>query len=159
MEVWSLADFVDSWDNKWFGEAKIHENYWSAELAIPFKTLRFNEGSKKWRFNCYRFDTQSNERSNWMRIPRNQWVFNLAYMGEMHWEKAPEKPKTNFSLIPFGTANYSQNFEENLAADYNFDGGFDAKMAITSGMNLDVTFNPDFSQVEVDRQVTDLQRF
>jgi len=72
------TDFNESWDNKWKGAAKIHEGYWVGEAAIPFKTLRYKEGSTRWRFNSYRFDTQTNERSAWQRVPQNQLIMGLV---------------------------------------------------------------------------------
>ena len=156
----TLNGFQTSWDNKWDGEAKIHNGYWAAELAIPFKTIRFKEGSKKWRFNSYRFDTQANENTVWTQIPRNQWIFNLAYMGDMIWEEPLKKPGTNISLIPYVAGNMIQDIE-NGEENPTFTGGIggDAKIGISAGLNLDITVNPDFSQVEVDRQVTNLSRF
>lgn len=155
-----LSGFSTSWDNKWAGEAKIYDGYWIAEFAIPFKTLRFNNASTQWRFNSYRFDTQSNEQSTWQQIPRNQWIFNLAFMGDMIWEAPLEKTGANISIIPYAAAGLTQDFEaadDRMKPTYNIGG--DAKIGITSGLNLDLTFNPDFSQVEVDRQVTNLDRF
>jgi hypothetical protein len=155
-----LRGFTTSWDNKWYGDAKIHDGFWVAEFAIPFKTLRFKEGTEKWRFNCYRFDTQNNERTTWARIPRNQWIFNLAYMGEMIWDEPLGKTGTNISIIPYVTGNYSKDFESvDQSSNWDSNFGGDAKIAVTSGLNLDLTVNPDFSQVEVDEQVLDLNRF
>ncbi|MEO1712270.1 MAG: DUF5916 domain-containing protein, partial [Bacteroidota bacterium] len=155
-----LDGFSTSWDNRWAGEAYIEDDYWTAELVIPFKTLRFKDGSQLWRFNCYRFDTQSNERTTWVQIPRNQWIFNLAYMGEMIWQEPLAKTSTNVSLIPYVSGGMDQNFEEGDGQVNPFWGiGGDAKIGITTGLNLDLTINPDFSQVEVDRQVTNLSRF
>ena len=151
--------FSTSWENKWTCEAKIYEDYWIAEIIIPFKTLRFNPESTKWSFNCYRWDTQNNERSTWMRIPRQYPIFTLAYMGEMIWEEAPVKSGSNVSIIPYTSANIAKNFEDDLPADKSFNFGGDAKFAVTSSINLDMTFNPDFSQVEVDQQITNLDRF
>ncbi len=157
----SFRDFSDSWDNKWAGNAKIHGNYWVAEVAIPFKTLRFQEGSTVWRFNAYRNDTQTNELSTWIRIPRNQIIMDLGYMGELVFAEPLKKPGKNISVIPYLTAGGVRDYEdpEQTRPDMNFDFGGDAKIALTSGLNLDLTFNPDFSQVEVDRQVTNLTRF
>ena len=152
--------FQESWDNKWNGEAKIHEGYWAGEFAIPFKSIRYKEGSNVWGFNCYRFDTQSNEQSTWNQIPRNQIIMSLAYMGEIHWEEPLQKAGANFTVIPYAAGGLVQDFESNNS-DPTFTSGFgaDAKVGITSGLNLDLTANPDFSQVEVDRQVTNLDRF
>lgn len=155
------SDFQDSWDNKWFGEAKIFENYWTAEMAIPFKTLRFKEGTTSWRFNSYRSDTQLNELSAWMNIPRNQIIMSLAYMGDMVWDKPLEKAGKNISVIPYVAGSLSNDFEDPDETGSPTKGnlGMDAKVALSSGLNLDLTINPDFSQVEVDRQVTNLDRF
>jgi len=154
-------DFDDSWDNKWKGESKMYEDMWTCEMAIPFSTLRFSKGAKKWRFNCYRFDTQSNEITTWIGIPRNRFVMDLGYMGEMVWEEPLEKTGRNISIIPYVSSSLNRNFEDasELATQSDVNAGFDAKISLTSGLNLDLTVNPDFSQVEVDQQVTNLDRF
>ncbi|MEL6867295.1 MAG: DUF5916 domain-containing protein [Bacteroidota bacterium] len=113
----------------------------------------------KWNFNAYRFDTQSNERSTWNRIPQNQIIACLGYMGDMQWEEPLGKQGGNISLIPYVTGSASQDFESKEPAMADWGIGGDAKIAVTSGLNLDLTVNPDFSQVEVDRQVTNLDRF
>ncbi len=154
-----LEDFSSSWDNKWKGESFIGDHWWSAEMAIPFSTLRFQEGGTKWRFGCFRFDTQSNERSAWIEIPRNQWLFNLAYTGDMIWEEPLPPSGANVSVIPYLSGSYAQDAEEPVDKPFAGGAGLDAKIGITSGLNLDLTVNPDFSQVEVDRQVTNLSRF
>lgn len=153
-------DFAGSWDNKWYGEAQIHDGYWVAEFAIPFKTLRYREGSTQWRFNSYRFDTQTSEVSSWIRIPQNQVIMDLGFMGDMKWEEPLPKAGPNVSIIPYLSASGARDYDE-PGASTNFlaNAGGDAKVGITSGLNLDLTFNPDFSQVEVDQQVTNLDRF
>jgi len=154
-------DYSGSWDNKWYGEAKILGNHWEAEFAIPFKTLRFKEGSTNWRFNCYRNDTQTNEMTTWINIPKNQIIMDLSYMGDMVWEEPLKKPGKNISIIPFMSSASVRDFqnENEHSPNYDFQLGGDAKIAVTSGLNLDLTVNPDFSQVEVDQQVTNLSRF
>ncbi len=154
------GDFNTAWDNKWYSSTQRYNKYWIAEFAIPFKTLRYKEGSTRWRFNSYRFETHKNERSSWIRIPRNQIIMNLAFMGEIIWDKPLKKPGPNVSLIPYIAGGADRDFEEGEKS-YNskFNIGGDAKIAITPSLNLDVTVNPDFSQVEVDQQITNLDRF
>ena len=153
-------DFVTSWDNKWYGESQIHDGYWTAELAIPFKTLRYEPGVDTWGFNSYRFDLQSNERSTWCQIPQNQMIMNLGFSGQLHWEGVPPPGKRNISLIPYITGSTTSVNDGGEVTTNNLGGyGGDAKVALGSGLNLDLTINPDFSQVEVDVQVTDLNRF
>jgi hypothetical protein len=155
----SGRDWNSAWDNKWKGNSAINDGYWSCEIAIPFSTLRFKEGSKVWNFNSYRFDTQTNTNSSWQRIPRQQIIMTLAHMGKMVWDEPLKKSGKNVSIIPYASGSYIQDTEEGLDADFSGNAGLDAKVSITTGLNLDLTVNPDFSQVEVDRQVINLDRF
>ena len=154
-----LRDFSTSWDNKWKGEAQKYDGYYTAELEIPFSTLRYPTPSKKWGFSCYRFDSQSNEISTHSRVPRNQIVFTLAYPAEMLWEEELTTKSSAVSLIPFVSSGVNKDFEDDTPSDTFFEAGGDAKIALSPGLNLDLTVNPDFSQVEVDEQITNLDRF
>lgn len=150
--------FTTSWDVKWRGESKIYDNYYTAEIVIPLTSFKFREGETKWRFNSYRFDMQSNERSTWIRVPQNQLIFNLAFMGDMVFEKPLGKSRTPLAIIPY-VNGFSGKDYENVTTTNNVKVGGDAKVAIGNGMNLDITVNPDFSQVEVDNFITNLTRF
>lgn len=156
--------FSLTWDNKWYADAKMYDDYWIAEMAIPFKTLRYKENMDSWYINFYRIDSEYGERSTWAPIPRNLSIINLAFSKEVRWEKPLENPGSNISLIPYTAYTTSKNFEpdENgvvWPTDNKFAIGGDAKIGLTSALNLDLTINPDFSQVETDQQVTNLDRF
>jgi hypothetical protein len=153
-----LSGFTTSWDVKWKAETEIYDNYYTAEIAIPLTSVKFSEGETKWRFQSYRFDMQSNERSNWFIIPQNQSVINLAFMGDMYFEKPLGKSRTPMALIPYINAISDKDFTTDQGNNQLKIGG-DAKIAIGNGMNLDVTINPDFSNVEVDDIITNLTRF
>lgn len=155
----AISDWNGGWDNKWQGESYIGDGFWSCELIIPLSTLRYKEGLKDWYFNAYRFDTQSNSRSTWTRIPQNQIIMSLAYMGKMEWEEPPVSQGSNISVIPYLSGRFAKDYEEGSPSDYGANIGGDAKIAVTPSMNLDLTVNPDFSQVEVDRQVINTDRF
>lgn len=152
-------DFREEWDNKWQGESYIGEGYWSCEMVIPFSSLRFPAGQQEWFFNSYRFDTQSNTRSTWHRIPQNQMIMSLAYMGTLTFSEPPQRKGSGLTLIPYAGAGLNQDYETGEPAEWNSNLGGDAKVAIGSNLNLDLTVNPDFSQVEVDRQVINTSRF
>jgi hypothetical protein len=152
--------FNTFWDNKWQGATSIGDSVWVCEMAIPFSTLRYKEGATQWNFMSYRFDTQTNETSSYVRIPQNQLIFNLAFTVPMIFEKPLKKTGANISLIPYVAARNQKDFERKNPADgAKLAVGGDAKIGITSGLNLDLTINPDFSNVEADRQVTNLTRF
>lgn len=149
------------WDNKWQGQAKIYDNYWTSEIAIPLTTLRYKGGTKQWRFKSYRFETQANETSSLVRLPQNQIIMNLGYSIPIEFEKPLVKPGANISLIPYLGAGNLQDFTNprNPNAGSRINVGADAKIAVTSGLNLDLTVNPDFSNVEADQQIVNLTRF
>ncbi|WP_020532343.1 DUF5916 domain-containing protein [Flexithrix dorotheae] len=153
------SGFDLSWDNKWYGEAKIHDGYWTAEMAIPFKTLRYKEGAKTWFANFYRLDSKTATSSSWGHIPRNQSIVSPAFGGYLDFEEPLKKPGSNISIIPYVAGNTGRNFIDGEPTTYGFDLGGDAKIGITPSLNLDLTINPDFSQVEVDDQQTNITRF
>ncbi|MEA5428133.1 DUF5916 domain-containing protein [Arcicella lustrica] len=148
-----------NWDNKWFSETKYLGDRWIFEAAIPFKTLRYKAGVTKWGMNFSRLDLKSGEKSTWARIPRQYFSITLAYTGTMNWETPPPTPKSNISIIPYALGGTSKNFQDGSATSIRRDVGLDAKIAVSSALNLDLTVNPDFSQVDVDKQVTNLSRF
>ncbi|MBL7870439.1 MAG: hydrolase [Cyclobacteriaceae bacterium] len=129
------------------------------EMAIPFKTIRFKENLASWNINFYRIDSQFAERSTWSPIPRNFDIVNLAFNKELIWDQPLKKPGGNISIIPYTAANTARNFEEKTPTENKLQMGGDAKIGIGPALNLDLTVNPDFSQVEVDEQVTNLDRF
>ncbi|MCP4521318.1 MAG: carbohydrate binding family 9 domain-containing protein [Cytophagales bacterium] len=149
-----------SWDNKWYSKVKQYGDKWVVEMAIPFKTLRFNSGSTEWKINFARNDQKRNETSTWVPVPRNFNVGNLAFTAPLLWDKPTKKSGPNVSIIPYVGGGLSQDYQaEGAEPQGDVSVGGDAKVAITSSLNLDLTVNPDFSQVEVDRQVTNLDRF
>lgn len=153
-----LRGFNTSWDTKWVGETVKHDGYYICEWAIPLSAFKFREGETRWRFNSYTFDTQDNERSTWNQIPQNQFIFNLAYMGDMIFEKPLGNSKSPISIIPYvnGLAGVDYENDDDFT---DFKVGGDARLTLWNSLNLDLTINPDFSQVEVDQQVTNLTRF
>ena len=153
-----LRGFTMAWDTKWQCKTAIKKDHYIVEMIIPLAAFKYREGETKWRFNSYHFDTQDNERNTWVNIPQNQFIFNLAYMGEMIFEKPLGKSKSPISIIPYVNAISAKDFKSNTTkTDLKFGG--DAKFTVGNSMNLDLTINPDFSQVEVDQQVTNLTRF
>lgn len=149
----------DRWDNKWYSKTTVGTDNWVAEIAIPFKSLRYDETKTTWGINFIRTEASDNSFHVWSHVPVQFRSVDLNYTGALIWDKAPKKTKGNVAIIPYISGSSFKDFEENTPKDNNLNAGLDAKIAITSSLNLDVTINPDFSQVEVDEQVTNLTRF
>lgn len=150
--------FNTTWDNNWQAESQMYDDHYVLEIAIPFTSLKFVEESQSWRFRAYRWDLQTNEQSTSARVPQNQMLSSLAYMNELVFEKPLGRSRTLLALIPY----VNTLAEKDYAADnsnLDFKVGGDAKIAVSNGMNLDITINPDFSNVEVDDIFTNLTRF
>ena len=100
-----------SWDNKWFSKVTRYEDHWVAEIAIPFKTLRYKEGIESWRVNFVRIDYKQNEYSNWNWIPRNFSSTSLAYTGKLEWDHPLHDAQSNISIIPYAKVGAAKNYE------------------------------------------------
>lgn len=147
------------WDNKWYSEVETFEDRWIVEIAIPFKTLRYKDNVINWNIQFLRNDVKNNQRSAWTAVPQQYRTNNLAFAGKLNWNDPPPPPSTNISVIPYVAGSIDRDYEENGDWNRKPNAGFDAKVGVTSSLNLDLTVNPDFSNVEVDQQVVNLQRF
>jgi len=148
-----------SWDTKWFSATKDYGSYWIAEIAIPLKSIRYNPKQLQWGINFLRGDAKNNEYSNFTRVPPIFKSFDLGYTGLLNWPTTIPSTKDNIILLPFISGASIEDQENGKPTNTNATGGFDAKVALNASLNLDLTVNPDFSQVEVDQQVTNLTRF
>jgi hypothetical protein len=147
------------WDIKWRSAVKNYNDKWVAEFAIPFRSMRYHGGASEWGINFSRQDLKTNEKSSWAPMPRQFATATLAFTGSLVWDKPLPSSGPRFSLIPYVTAKATQNNEAGEDIKPSATAGVDAKIILSTSMNLDLTVNPDYSQVEVDRQVTNLDRF
>ncbi|HNX55607.1 MAG TPA: DUF5916 domain-containing protein, partial [Prolixibacteraceae bacterium] len=148
-----------NWDCKWDSKTVQYPDRWVTEMRIPFRSIRFRSGTDRWYVNFSRLDLKTNEKSAWAPVPRQFATASLAYAGVLQWDKPLPKSPMMFSVIPYIFGGISRDFEHGSATKYRKDFGFDAKLGLSTSMNLDLTYNPDFSQAEVDQQVTNLDRF
>jgi hypothetical protein len=155
----SEGDLTFSWDNKWYSKTKISNDHYTIEMAIPFKALRYDKSNTQWGINFIRSDRKRNEFHTWTRIPVNFPGVDLGYLGALQWDAPPPAAGTNIAFIPYITGGLKENKVDNEKLSGDMNAGFDTKIAVSSSLNLDLTVNPDFSQVEVDRQVTNITRF
>jgi len=150
-----------NWDGMWYAEVwqDPDKKSWSVEIAIPFNILRYDHQQKDWKINFARNDLKSNEVSTWVPVARGFETTTLSSMGTLSWEKPLKKPGLSTVINPYVAVGGVKDNSNDRPATALFNTGMDAKIAINSSLNLDLTLKPDFSQVEVDQQVIDLQRF
>ena len=147
------------WDIKWQSAVQNSGDRWTAEFAIPFRSVRYNGGAAEWGINFSRNDLKSAEKSSWAPMPRQFTTSNLAYTGTLVWDEPLPSSGPRFSLIPYLSAKATQDRSDGGPLKPGASAGIDAKVILSTSMNLDLTVNPDYSQVEVDKQQTNLDRF
>lgn len=145
------------WSNKWYAEVDMQEGYWTAEIAIPLRIIRYNSELSEWGINFIRNYLPDNEFHNWTPVPESFWPPDPQFAGTLVWDNPPPTIKGNYNLIPYVRGGISKEKDEDLKSDFGL--GIDGRVSLSSTLNLDVTFNPDFSQIEVDELVTNLTRF
>jgi hypothetical protein len=154
-----------AWDQVWFSATRRYKNCWVAEMAIPLNSIRFNPGETHWGFNVARFDFKNNEVSCCARVPRNFNVSSLVFCDSMEFDGGlVAKKAKNFAFIPYVSGIGSQGAQGKQTSltdpvTSNPKVGFDAKLALSRSLNLDITMNPDFAQVDVDVQQVNLTRY
>lgn len=150
-----------NWDGQWQVEVFQHPEgkFWSLEMEIPLKTLRFSNHNSTWGINFARNDLSKNEISTWSPVTRGFPTATLAQAGKVKWTTLPTPQNSKITLIPYSAIGSSRDYDNDIPTKVNPKVGLDAKIALTSSLSFDFTINPDFSQVEVDQQVIDLNRF
>jgi len=154
----SSDGYNSNWDNKWYSAVKRLDDRWIAEIAIPFKSFRYNQKEIVWNINFIRQDLKRNQVSSWIATPIQFFPSSLAWTGKVNWQSPAPHTGTNISIIPYAIASTLKDNERGTGAN-SINAGFDAKVGITPSLNLDLTVNPDFSTVEVDKQIINLTRF
>ena len=153
----STGGFNLNWDASWIVKTSIGNYGWSAEFAIPFKTLRYTSGkNQEWGLNFQRNICRHKEISYWSKLPRQFNLNRVSLAGTLHGLEI--KTPQNLKLIPYALGK-SQSTISQSSKKNNGDGGIDLKYSITPSITLDATYNTDFAQVEVDEQQVNLDRF
>jgi hypothetical protein len=158
----SGGGFNLNWDGAWRVQTKTTDIGWTAEFAIPFRTLRFPGGAgHTWGLNFQRNIRRRNERSYWAQIPRQYDLNRVSLAGSMVGVQAPVLRTLRVTPYALGNAITSGERPSNgkVPTDFTRNVGVDLKYNLTPSLALDGTVNTDFAQVEVDDQQVNLDRF
>ena len=147
-----------NWDGAWRVRTRTLDIGWSAEFAIPFRTLRFPSSEQQtWGVNFQRNIRRRNERSYWAAIPRQYDLNRVSLAGTLAGLETPVF--RTLRAIPYALGNVLTSGETPADTNVQRDVGFDLKYGLTPSLTLDATVNTDFAQVEVDDQQVNLDRF
>lgn len=147
-----------NWDASWDVSVKKGLYGWSAEFAIPLKSIRFSPGKNKtWGINFQRNISKNTEIAYWAPLPLTFDIKRLSIAGKLN-NLNLKNPK-NLKLIPYviGQAVSKKSMSSSTFTQ-NGDLGTDIKYSLTPGLTMDLTYNTDFAQVEVDEQQINIDR-
>ncbi len=149
--------FNRNWDTSWEVEAQISDIGWSAEMEIPFSSLRYAAGDEQtWGINFQRNIRRLNETSYWAPLNRQYSLQRVSDAGTISGIRPPRQ--RNLQITPYALAATKSGGNLTSTQD-NTEVGFDLKWGVTPSLTLDGTYNTDFAQVEVDDQQVNLDRF
>jgi hypothetical protein len=147
-----------NWDGSWEVATSIDESGWYAEFRIPFATLRYaGSGPQQWGLNISRTIRRLNEEDFWAPIGRQHTLYRVSEAGTLLGIEAPVRRSVR--VTPYTLGSVHRDFELATDTDWGGEFGVDAKVGLTPGLNLDLTYNTDFAQVEADEQQVNLTRF
>ncbi len=157
----TTANVNRNWDGVWDAAARTTPDGWTAEMAIPVNTLRFAKRDEQvWGINFQRHIRRKNEMVFWAPIPRAYSLTRVSLAGELTGLRGLSLG-WDLKLKPFliGGVRDVRTSATRGSTSAIRDLGLDARYGVTPGLNLDVTVNTDFAQVEVDEQQVNLTRF
>ena len=147
-----------NWDGSWEVRTQVTDFGWSAEFAIPFRTLRYpQETLQIWGLNFQRNIRKRNERVFWSPLPRQYNLYRLSMAGRLTQLQVP--PQRNLNIVPYLLGDAARSAGATNGTPIVGDLGIDVKYSVTPSLTLDATYNTDFAQVEVDDQQINLDRF
>ena len=153
----SGGGFNLNWDGVWEIDTQISEIGWTAEIAIPFRTIRYPSGDiQTWGINFQRNIRHRNEEVYWALLPRQFDLNRLSFAGTLQGLEVPAQ--RNLKLTPYVLGDGIWR-EVDAKTTVRGDFGVDLKYSVTPSMTLDLTYNTDFAQVEVDEEQINLDRF
>ncbi len=151
-------DFNLNWDAAWEVETQTTEIGWTAELAIPFRSIRYPGGdATTWGVNFQRNIRRRNESSFWAPLTRQYNLYWVSLAGNLEGMEAPRQ--RNLQLTPYALADSRREGIEGASTTSDGEFGIDLKYGLTPSLTLDATYNTDFAQVEADELQINLDRF
>ncbi|HNV76780.1 MAG TPA: DUF5916 domain-containing protein, partial [Gemmatimonadaceae bacterium] len=155
MQAGSMGGFNLNWDGSWRVATSSDSLGWYAEFRIPFSTLRYGGAAvQTWGLNVARMIRRKNEESFWSFVPRQFNLYRMSLAGTLEGLTVPVRRVA--TVTPYVLGSATRDFVSQVKAKYPVEWGADMKYGLTPSLTLDLTYNTDFAQVEVDEQRTNL---
>ena len=160
MDLKHLGDynFDFNWDAVWDGATSRNDTGWVAEMKLPFSQIRYsNQDEQVWGLHFYRVISRKFEADNWQYIPREAPA--MVYLFGVLKGVNNIRSSRQVEFLPYALSSLNRFKGDENSDPFDFNGGLDAKVGISSDYTLDLSVNPDFGQVEADPSVLNLTSF
>jgi len=147
----------DQWDALWLGKTSIDDGGWTAEFAIPAKTIAFDPANSTWGFNVARAVRRKQEAMRWAGFVRSKPTIALPLLGELHGVTGLQQGR-GLDFRPYATA-IARHHPAPDEKDAELRAGFDLIWHVTPQLAATLTLNTDFADAEVDERQVNLGRF
>jgi hypothetical protein len=155
-QIRNLGQPSADWDASWEVQVRVIDTGWVAEFRVPLRTLRYAAPPQRWGVNFRRHMPRRRETSYWAPLERIYGINRLSAAGQLTGLELPV-PR-NIKVLPYVVGSANRDFTLDRPTDTAGEWGLDAKVGVTPSLNLDLTYNTDFAQVEVDTQQINLSR-
>ncbi len=169
--VFTRGNFEENWDGIWFADATVDAEGWSAEMAIPFKTLPFKPGQNDWGLQLFRRIRRWNEENRWADPSLQRFGINMSRAGTLDGMSVAEQG-IGLDVVPTFSGGWvhdgqGQDNDPTTPGQRDFDDhgeaviepSFDAFYRVTPSLLASLTANTDFAQTEIDDAQVNLSRF
>ena len=147
-----------NWDGIWNAKTRINKNGWTAEVAIPFKTINFNPLLSDWGFNVERYIPQKMETIRMSGFSRNSFFYNAAEAGLLTGITGIRQGR-GLTVKPYVSAYTTRDYEAGEERSQGVEMGVDVYKNFTPNLVGMLTYNTDFAETEVDERRINLTRF
>jgi hypothetical protein len=153
----------NDWNALWSVRTHRTDSGYYVEFGIPFKSIRYEQTETDeqptWGITISRLARRDYEQTVFPAIPQSFSPYRMTYAAILEGLELPE-PSANIRIEPYLLYQYD-NIEEgdNTTTDGDIKVGGEIKWAINPRSVLDLTFNTDFAQADVDRAINNLERF
>ncbi|NER16624.1 DUF5916 domain-containing protein [Spongiivirga citrea] len=147
-----------NWNTVWNAKTTTKGTNKHYEIAIPLKNLNFKTDNDQFGIQFYVRDIKKNSWTIFKDVSRNYRLFDLRFTESFRINNLPENSNSRFAVTPSVTINHQEDVLSDIK-ETTFQPSLDVQYNLTSSLKLDATINPDFSQIDVDQQVTNFTRF
>ncbi|MEM9555989.1 MAG: carbohydrate binding family 9 domain-containing protein [Acidobacteriota bacterium] len=145
-----------SWDGVWWVGTRRDASGWSVEIAIPFATILFDAKAETWGLNVRRLQRTKNEETYWAPIPLDAGIARISLAGHLAGLEPPA-PGLDLHLKPFAVGESESSAGSSSQDDGDW--GLDGRWGLGRNASVNLTYNTDFAETEVDELRVNLTRF